>query len=85
MPVSVMRYHLHTNQKRKQVFQGELLREMKVRIFRSSHSEIFCKKGALKNFTKFTGKYLYLSFSFNKVAGLSLATIEETLAQVIFF
>ena len=72
-------------EKKKQVFQGELLREMKVRIFRSGHSGVFCKKGALKNFTKFTGKHLYLSFSFNKVACLSLATIEETLAQVIFF
>ena len=29
-------------------------------IFRSSCSEVFCKEGALKNFTKFTGKHLCL-------------------------
>ena len=39
--------------------------------FRSS-SQVFCKKGALKNFAKFTGKHQYLSLFFNKVAGRSL-------------
>ena len=29
---------------------------------RSSHPELFCKKGALRNFTKFTGKHLCQSF-----------------------
>ena len=33
---------------------------------------MFCKKGALKNFTKFTGKHLCQSLFFNKVAGLRL-------------
>ena len=28
---------------------------------RSSHPEVFCKKGAFKKFTKFTGKHLFLS------------------------
>ena len=37
---------------------------------RSSRSEVFCKKGVLKNFTKFTGKHLCQSLFFNKVAGL---------------
>ena len=37
---------------------------------RSSLPEVFCKKGVLRNFTKFTGKHLYQSFFFNKVAGL---------------
>ena len=32
--------------------------------------EVFYKKGALKNFTKFTGKHLCQSLVFNKVAGL---------------
>ena len=27
---------------------------------RSSRSEVFCKKGALRNFAKFTGKHLCL-------------------------
>ena len=39
---------------------------------RSSRPEIFCKKGVLKNFAKFTGKHLCQSFFFNK----------ETMAQV---
>ena len=37
---------------------------------RSSRPEVFCKKGVLRNFTKFTGKHLYQSLFFNKVAGL---------------
>ena len=40
---------------------------------RSSHPEVFCKKGVLRNFTKFTGKHLCKSFFFIK---------KETLAQV---
>ena len=33
--------------------------------------EVFYKKGVLRNFAKFTGKHLYQSLFFNKVAGLS--------------
>ena len=33
------------------------------------------KKGVLRNFTKFTGKYLCQSLFFNKVAGLRPATL----------
>ena len=36
---------------------------------RSSRPEVFCKKGVLNNFAKFTGKHLCQRFSFNKVAG----------------
>ena len=39
---------------------------------RSSRPELFCKKGDLKNFTKFTGKNLCQSLFFNNVAGLGL-------------
>ena len=42
---------------------------------RSSRPEVFCEKGVLKNFTKFTGKYLCWSLLFNKVAGLRPATL----------
>ena len=37
---------------------------------RRSRPEVFCKKGVLRNFTKFTGKHLCQSLFFNKVAGL---------------
>ena len=32
--------------------------------------EVFCKKGVLRNFAKFTGKHLRQSLFFNKVADL---------------
>ena len=37
---------------------------------RSSHPEMFCKKDDFKNLAKFTGKQLFWSLFFNKVAGL---------------
>ena len=42
---------------------------------RSSRPEVFCKKGVLKNFAKFTGKHLCQNLFFNKVAGLRPATL----------
>ena len=36
---------------------------------------MFCKKGVLRNFAKFTGKHLCQSLSFNKVAGLRPVTL----------
>ena len=42
---------------------------------RSSRPEVFCKKGVLRNFAKFTGKNLCQSLFFNKVAGLRPATV----------
>ena len=43
--------------------------------FRSSRPEVFCRKGALKNFPKFTGKHLCQSLFYNKVAGLGSSTL----------
>ena len=43
-----------------------------VYLFRGSRPEVFCKKGALRNFAKFTGKHLCQSLFFNKFAGLGL-------------
>ena len=42
-------------------------------VYRSSHPEVFCKKGGLKNFSKINEKQLYQACNFNK---------KETLAQV---
>ena len=39
-----------------------------MRTFRSSRPRVFCKKGVLRNFTKFTGKHLCQRLFFNKVA-----------------
>ena len=47
-------------------------------LFRSSRPEVFCRKGVLRNFAKFTGKQLCQNLVFNKVAGLK----KESLAQV---
>ena len=41
----------------------------------SSRPEVFCKKGILRNFTKFSGKHLCQSLFFNKIAGLRPATL----------
>ena len=44
-------------------------------IRRSSHGRCSLRKGVLRNFVKFTGKYLCQSILFNKVAGLRPATL----------
>ena len=40
-------------------------------FYRSRHPEMFCKKGVLRNSTKFTGKHLRQGLFLNKVAGLT--------------
>ena len=46
------------------------------RIFRSSHSEVFCKKSVLKNFTGSSQENICASVSFlNQVTGLRPATL----------
>ena len=42
---------------------------------RSSHQTCSIKKGVLRNFTKLSGKHLWQSLFFNKVAGLRPATL----------
>ena len=42
---------------------------------RSNRPEVFCTKGVVRNFTKFTGKHMYKSLFLNKVAGLRPATL----------
>ena len=55
-----------------------------IRMKRSSHPEVFCKKVVLRNFAKFTGKDLCQSLFFNKVASLETCNFikKETSAQV---
>ena len=40
-----------------------------------SRQEVFCKKGVIRNYAKFTGKHLCQSLLFNKVAGLRPPTL----------
>ena len=48
--------------------------------------EVFCEKGALRNFTKFTGKHLCQNLFFNKVAGHKFHKIhrETPLPEFLF-
>ena len=50
-------------------FSGKVQKSV---IFRSGRPEVFCEKGVLRNFAKFTGKHLCQCLFFNKVAGLRL-------------
>ena len=43
--------------------------------FRSSRPKVFCKKGVLRNFGKFTRKNLCQSLFFNKIAGQRPTTL----------
>ena len=47
-------------------------RKFDLAFFRSSRPEVLCKKGVLKNFTKFIGKHLCQSLFSNKDAALGL-------------
>ena len=46
-------------------------------LIRSSRPKLFCKKGVLRNFAKFTGKHVCKSLFFSKVAGLRPATLSK--------
>ena len=54
--------------------RGSLLGD-RIYLYRSNRSEVFSKKGVLKNFVKFRGKYQYQSLFFNKIAGLRLKAV----------
>ena len=62
-------------------FAFRLITEVNIQIYfavstsRNSCPEVFCKKGVLRNIAKLAGKHLYQSLFFNKVAGLSAATL----------
>ena len=48
---------------------------------RTTCPEVFCKKGVLKIFSKFSWKHLCWSFLFDKVAGLSPATLSKKIGS----
>ena len=49
-------------------FRKKKLSKVELINFRCSHPDVFCEKGVLRNFAKFTGKHLCQSLFFNKVA-----------------
>ena len=44
-------------------------------LVKSSRPEVFCKKGVLRNFTKFTGKHLCQGLFFTEFAGFRPAIL----------
>ena len=54
-------------------------------MLKSSHPEVICKKGVLRNFTKFSGKYVCQSLFFNKVAVLSFFQWSITIINSSWF
>ena len=46
-------------------------------MFKSSRPEVFCKKGVLRTFAKFTGKQFCQGLFFNKTAGLRPAILSK--------
>ena len=54
-------------------------------VSRGSRPKVFCKKGVLRNFAKFTGKHLRQSLFFNEVAGMRPAILlKKTLSHRCF-
>ena len=53
-------------------------------VNKSSPPDVFCKKGVLRNFAEFTGKYLCQSLFFNKVAGLRPETLLKKRLTLLF-
>ena len=57
-------------------FALKIFQMVRCSLDRSSRLEVFCKRGVLKSFAKFTGKHLCQSLLFlNKVAGLRTAIL----------
>ena len=46
-------------------------------LFTNSHPEVFCKKGVLKKFTNFTGKYLCCSLFLTKLQVIRKAYFKD--------
>ena len=59
----------------KKLTNSKLCNRMASSTNRSSHQRFSSRKVVFENFAKFTGKHLYQSYFFNKVAGLRPATL----------
>ena len=68
--MATKRKHAEVTLRKSPKFRRNLKNESALK--RSRHPEVFCKKGVLRNFAKFTGKHLCQSLFFNKVAGLRI-------------
>ena len=53
--------------------------------FQKKPPEMFCKKGVLRNFAKYTGKHLCQSLFFDKVVGLQSTSKRLLPGSVILF
>ena len=61
-----------------------MFHKYRIRNLGSNHQRCSIKKGALRNFTKFTGKQLYESAFLNEVAGLSPTTLLKVLKKTLW-
>ena len=87
IPPSFLAFHIPLTFARLQLKISKictLFQPIKLQIFciltimpnvRSSCQEVYCKKGVLRSFAKIKGKHLCQSPFFNKVAGLTPATL----------
>ena len=65
------KFNIFTDQKQPLKYARQNIEQ----IQKQSCPKVFCKKGVIRNFTKFTGKYLRPSLFFDKVVGLRPATL----------
>ena len=68
-----------SNSAERVVVEGECFSEV---VFQKQPLEVFCKKVVLRNFAKFTGKYLCHGLFFNKVVGLRQSVFLEILQSL---
>ena len=60
------------------IFKKPIFKEhfyMLANFYRNSRPEVYCRKGVLRNFAKFTGKHMCQIIFFSEAAGLRPATL----------
>ena len=68
----------------KKTYSETIIRKRFYEKFRSSRPEVFCKKGVLRNCTKFAGKHLYQSLKKGVLGNFAKFTGKH-LCQSLFF